>query len=93
MDMANYVSVKRGYLTETIRMEIRSVLEKIWTGFDISNIDVAKFVVALSKDKKNVGTELRLILCKGYGEVFKTSQKLDEEFIGWLEEYFRNELA
>jgi 3-dehydroquinate synthase len=93
IDMANYVSVKCGYLTEPIRMEIRSVLEKIWAGFDIRNIDVPKFIVALSKDKKNVGTELRLILCKGYGKVFKTSQKLDEEFIGWLEEYFRNELA
>ena len=47
---------------------------------------------ALSKDKKSVGSELRLILCKGYGKVFKDVQSLDAEFKGWLKEYFDKEL-
>ena len=47
---------------------------------------------ALSKDKKNVGKELRLILCKDYGKVFKTAQNLDDEFKGWLKDYFKTEL-
>ena len=92
MDMANYISVKRKHLSETVRFEIRELLEKIWTGYDIKNMDIEKFAMALSKDKKNVGKELRLILCKGYGKVFKTAQNLDNEFIGWLEEYFKYEL-
>jgi len=92
MDIANFISVKKNYLSIKIRFEIRELLEKIWTGYDIKNINVEKFSNALSKDKKNVGNELRLILCKGYGKVFKTTQNLDDEFKGWLEDYFSKEL-
>jgi 3-dehydroquinate synthase len=92
MDMANFISVKRGFLSESIRLDIKELLEKIWVGYNIKNIDLEKFATALSKDKKNVGNELRLILCKGYGKVFKTAQNLDDEFKGWLQEYFINEL-
>ena len=92
MDMANYISVKRRHLSETVRFEIRELLEKIWTGYDIKNMDIQNFAKALSKDKKNVGQELRLILCKGYGKVFKTAQNLDDEFKGWLRDYFSHEL-
>jgi len=92
MDMANYISVKKKYIPMKIRNEIRELLEKIWTGYEIKHLDVEKLIRALSKDKKNVGQELRLILCKGYGQVFKTAQILDVEFKGWLEEYFDKEL-
>ena len=67
MDIANYVSVRKGFLEESVRNDIRKFLEEIWLGFDISNLNINKFTNALSKDKKNVGNELRLILCKrGY---------------------------
>lgn len=93
MDMANFISVRKKYIPMNIRYEIRELLEKIWSNYDIKEINVEKFAIALSKDKKNVGDELRLILCKGYGKVFKTAQNLDNEFKGWLEEYFANELV
>jgi len=92
MDIANYISVKKKYISMQVRNEIRELLEKIWIGYDIKNIDVEKFATALSKDKKNVGNELRLILCKGYGKVFKDAQCLDDEFKSWLKDYFLNEL-
>jgi len=92
MDIANYISVKKKYIPMQVRNEIRELLEEIWIGYDIKNIDVEKFTTALSKDKKNVGYELRLILCKGYGKVFKDAQCLDDEFRGWLKDYFTNEL-
>ena len=62
-------------------------------GYDIKSLDVEKFCGALSKDKKNVGSELRLILCKGYGKVFKTPVKNDEVLKSWLMEYFAKELS
>ena len=93
MDMANFFSVKMNLLHPHIRNEIRELLQQIWRGYNIKNLDVKKFETALSKDKKNVGSELRLILCKGYGKVFKTSQNLDDEFRGWLRDYFDNELV
>jgi len=93
MDMANFISIKRNFLSEDVRIAIRELLEKMWFGYNIKNLDVEKFSVALSKDKKNVGNELQLILCKGYGKVFKIIQSLDDEFKGWLREYFDKELV
>ena len=88
MDMANFVSVKKGMLEDSVRLEIRQFLRRIWKGYSISNLDTDQFCNALSKDKKNVGRELRLILCEGYGYVKKVPQKLNEEFRGWIVEYF-----
>jgi 3-dehydroquinate synthase len=92
MDMANFVSVKKGYITDDLRRDIRELLEQIWEGFSIQNISLDKYKNALSKDKKNVGTELRLILSKGLGKIFKDALSMDDEFTSSLEEYFANEL-
>jgi len=92
MDMANFISVKMKLLESYIRLDIRELLEKIWQGYNIKDLDVEKFCSVLAKDKKNVGNELRLILCKGYGKAFKTPVKNDETLRNWLGEYFDNEL-
>ena len=92
MDIANFISVKLGILEPHIRLEIRELLQKIWKGYNIKDLDVETFCSALAKDKKNVGSELRLILCKGYGKVFKTPVKNDEHLQNWLAEYFNKEL-
>lgn len=92
MDMSNYISVKMGFLDLKTRKEIRELLEQIWEGFSIEKIDSKKFCDTLAKDKKNVGKELRLILCKGYGQVFKAPVKNDLKLKNWIMEYFNNEL-
>lgn len=92
MDMANFISVKKGYITEDIRQDIRELLLQIWTGFQIKDISIDRFKNALSKDKKNVGTELRLILNRGWGKIFKDAVPMDDQFTAWLEEYFASEL-
>lgn len=92
MDMANFVSVKLGYIDNSIRQNIRELLQQIWAGTTINDISLDKFASALSKDKKNVGKILGLILNKGYGKIFKDMRPMDEQFIGWLNEYFTNEL-
>ena len=92
MDMANYISVKLGFISEEVRNDIRKVVETIWEGFTITDIDLGVFQKALSKDKKNVGSKLGLILNKGYGSIFKNIMDADENFTSWLTEYFENEL-
>ena len=92
MDIANYVSMKKKLIGNGVRNEIREFLKKIWKGYNINNIDVNKFIIALTKDKKNVDSNLQLILCKGYGKVFKAAQKIDDDFISWLDDYFKFEL-
>lgn len=93
MDIANFISVKMGFIPQQTRDEIRIVTEDIWQGFDINDIDLDFFKIALSKDKKNVGTKLGLILNKGYGKIFKNIMDADEDFNNWLKEYFTNELT
>lgn len=92
MDMANFVSVKLGLIPSSVRESIRELLEQIWRGYDIRNLPVDKLQVALSKDKKNVGNKLGLILNKGYGKIFKMVLDNDERFTAWMQEYFSNEL-
>jgi 3-dehydroquinate synthase len=92
MDIANFVSMKLGFISEEIRNEIRKVTETIWVGYNIKNINIQLFINALSKDKKNVGTKLGLILNKGYGNIFKHVMDADEQFVLWMEEYFQNEI-
>tara|TARA_B100000959_G_C14838849_1_gene565139 strand:- start:88 stop:1047 length:960 start_codon:yes stop_codon:yes gene_type:complete len=92
MDIANFISVKMNLLDPKVRIEIRELLQKIWKGYDIKHLDVNKFCSVLAKDKKNIGEELRLILCKGYGKVFKMPIKNDDRLRNWLGEFFKNEL-
>jgi 3-dehydroquinate synthase len=92
MDIANFVSMKKDFISNSIRNEIRQLLKQIWNGYNIKNINVEKFILALRKDKKNIDDDLQLILCKGYGKVFKVAQQVDVNFISWLNEYFKFEL-
>lgn len=92
MDMANFVSVKLGLIPEQVRNEIREVVVHFWPGFEITELDVDTFIKALSKDKKNVGKKLGLILNKGYGQIFKNVMDNDDTFRSRMVEYFENEL-
>jgi 3-dehydroquinate synthase len=92
MDMANYVSMKMGLIPESVRNEIREVIEPIIEGYAIKNLDMDLFLKALSKDKKNVGKKMGLILNKGYGNIFKILMEADNQFKDWLKDYFNNEL-
>lgn len=90
MDIANYVSVKLGFITEDIRIEIKELLEQIWRGTSIKELSINQFKMALSKDKKNIGKTLRLILNKGYGNI--VVHKIDMETVSpILEKYFSQE--
>ncbi len=92
MDMSNFVSVKLGYITRELRQEVRELVQQIWSGTSITDISLDKFTSALSKDKKNIGKKLGLILNKGYGKIFKDIRPMDDEFVGWLKEYFETQL-
>jgi 3-dehydroquinate synthase len=93
MDISNFISVRMGLISEEIRKEIREVLEIIWKGYSINNIDIQLFKKALSKDKKNVGSRLGIILNNGYGNIFKNVMDNDKKLTLWLEEYFSKEVG
>lgn len=94
MDMSNFVSMKKGYITSEVRQNSRELFEKIWAGYadQVKRLNIDTYLVALSKDKKNKGPLLGLILNKGYGKVFKDFTENDMIFRSWIVEYFANEL-
>ena len=92
MDIANFMSVKYGYMDSDKRNEIREFLSQIWKGYSTSDINLNNMENALRKDKKNKGKLLGLILSKGPGKTFKDFKELDNNFSAWLREYFEKEL-
>ena len=73
MDMANFMSVKYGYMKIDDRLEIRDVLSKIWHGYDIKDINIENMKLALLKDKKNQGSKLGLM------NIFKMNFSLNKK--------------
>lgn len=92
MDMANFISVKLGFITEELRQDIRELLKQIWKGNTLQGISLEKYKIALSKDKKNIGKILRLILNKGLGNIIVHKIEMDGTFEGWLNEYLTKEI-
>lgn len=90
MDIANFVSLKMGFINEKTRNDILEVTKYIWEGFDIKNIEIDNLVSALKKDKKNVGKKLGLILNNGFGKIFKHFTEPDTDFKNILTEYFKD---
>ena len=70
MDIANYVSMKLGYITQDLYLDLKKFM------YNIHNIsynigDVEKYITALKKDKKNISKDkLRCVLTKGVGKMF-----------------------
>ncbi|MBI9033213.1 MAG: hypothetical protein JEZ03_01965 [Bacteroidales bacterium] len=91
MDIANFISVKKGYLKDEVRQEMRKVLKEIWKDYSIKDLSIEGFKSALRKDKKNTGKDLRVILNKGYGYVFLESMQMDDFLEDLFMDYFTSE--
>ena len=87
MDIANYLSLKLGYLSRELYERMRVLLMKNWGDMHLGDVVVDEFIRALTKDKKAVGSELRVILTRGPGKMFRTPLPLTPEIIEWLSEY------
>lgn len=93
MDIANYLSVKLGYITEEQRQSMRELLAWNFSSTELPQIAVSEFLDALSKDKKNVGSEFRVILTRGPGDMFKTGLERNETVAAWLQDWFDDNAA
>jgi 3-dehydroquinate synthase len=88
MDIANFISMKMGFIDESLRLKMRDVLKLNWQEISLGDISVEAFINALRKDKKNIGSEVRVILTRGLGQMFITSLDVDGQAREWIEEYF-----
>lgn len=92
MDLANLISVSLGLVTPSFRNDVRSVLAKVWVDTPLPQVDFEKFLRALYKDKKNEGSEVKVILTKGYGQMFKCTLQLDRATKRLIELFFSEKL-
>jgi 3-dehydroquinate synthase len=89
IDLANLVSVHLGFLSVTERNRIRKACEMVFGEVYLPNVDKVRYRSALMKDKKNIGSNLGLILSKGIGKMFKHTCSY-EDISEVIEQFFEN---
>ena len=88
MDLANYISVKKDYITTEEYEQMRLLLKKNWGDVCLPSFAIDDFIGLLKKDKKAIGSEIHVILTKGLGQMFKTPLPVTPDTIDWLSNYF-----
>jgi 3-dehydroquinate synthase len=87
MDIANYVSLRLGYITKVEYGEMYDVLKRVHKTLSLPKIMINDIIEALKVDKKNVGSSFGLILTKGLGSMF-LEQVPPKKLQPILNEYF-----
>ncbi len=77
IDLANFISFKLGYISESLFLKIHKILNKNKPEFYFNNNNIKSYLNALSKDKKNKGDLIGCILLKKIGLVEKEFIKND----------------
>ncbi len=78
MDLANYISLNKGMITNVQFDEMHSILKRNIPPFKLTKDNIDQYLQALSKDKKNKGGLLGCILTKGAGKVEKIFLNMDD---------------
>lgn len=90
MDLANIISAHEGLIDIELRNDIRLILKEVWKNTSLPEIDVSEYFEALSKDKKNVGKNIKVILTRGLGDMFKTTLIKSDEVENLVLDFFEN---
>ena len=90
MDMANYLSLRKGYIDDELYNYLRKILESIWSDIIPKEINCEDYISLLRLDKKSIGQDLRLILTKGIGRMFIEKIKIDDDFIRLIDLYIES---
>ena len=84
MDVANFISYKKGYITYELFNRIQKTLSSIY--YDVKLPNTEQLIIALKKDKKNISNKLNCVLTKGPGNMFLEEVEYSE-IESYLTEY------
>jgi len=87
MDLANYISLQKGILSESDFNIMHDILIKNIPPFKFSTENINDYCSALARDKKNKGNKLGSILSRGPGRVEKIFIDIDEDLINIILKY------
>lgn len=90
MDIANYVSFRRGIMNLEEFNRTHNLLCKNFPAYDWAHFDMARYIQFLSKDKKNIGNDLVCILAEGPGHITKQCIVIDDLFKDVIYTYFNS---
>jgi 3-dehydroquinate synthase len=90
MDLANYISMKREFISKTNYQRMQTILRKNYIDYLNTPISLEGMLAALKKDKKNTSSRLVLILPFGEKvEIKKVEVLADNNFISQCESFFQ----
>lgn len=92
MDLANFLSLQLGFISEQQYKEMEIVLMANFPRFSIEQFDIQKYLGLLSKDKKNTNQNLTCILCKGKGNLIIHELEMNATLKTLIENYFHKKL-
>jgi 3-dehydroquinate synthase len=87
MDIANYISFRLGILSKNHFDMMRVTIMKNYPEFRLKREQVDRFIVALTRDKKNVDENLSMILTEGPGKMSKKKLPFDEKLKEYINDY------
>jgi 3-dehydroquinate synthase len=90
MDLANLISVHMGLVDSSLRHELRELFQIVWAGYSLRGVAIGRFWDALKRDKKNEGEQIKVILTRGLGQMFKTTMPLDQEMKSLIEQFIKD---
>jgi len=88
MDMANYIATKKGLMSPAIFHNIHSKLIINFPEYNWNQIDIDRYLNLLTKDKKNVGSNVGSILAREPGLLLKKQLPMDDELRNMIDAYF-----
>ena len=90
MDLANSISVRLGLVDKDFRNRVRTILATIWQSKSLPVVDISNYFIALSKDKKNEGKQIKVILTEGLGNMYKSTLPVNEEIHALISSFFKD---
>lgn len=77
MDISNYLSHKLRLISKSTYLVMREMLLKNSFNYNLKHYDFKLFFESLSRDKKNAGNKITVILTKGPGRMIKKGLAMD----------------
>jgi 3-dehydroquinate synthase len=71
MGIANLVSLKRGIMTKEKYEELENILREHYPQYDLSSVPIDDIIKYMKRDKKRIGNDLTMILCRDIGDQVK----------------------
>lgn len=93
IDIANYISEKRGWLTNKDRLRVQALIKRIVKGVKLDFFDIDKYMNAFKNDKKSTNKGVRFIYMNKIGSLNIHEEVLNNDFKKLIESYFTNEIV